>query len=121
MSLADWERNGWVTKYQTTPNEVRDLLQVVDRDLENSAVDGLSADWRMSIAYNAVLQAATVALPVAGYRAARDAHHFRVVQSLRETVGSDARTVATFDAFRKKRNVSAASGPPEVVKSVEPS
>ena len=106
MSLADWERNGWLTKHQTTPNEVRDLLQVVDRDLENSAVEGLSADWRLNIAYNAALQAATAALAAAGYRAARDAHHFRVIQSLRETVGTDARTVATFDAFRKKRNIS---------------
>jgi hypothetical protein len=39
-----------------------------------------------------------------GYRAARDAHHFRVIQSLRETIKADASTVLTFDAFRKKRN-----------------
>jgi hypothetical protein len=59
----------------------------------------------MNIAYNAALQAATVALAAAGYRAARDAHHYRVIQSLRETIGVDAGVVATFDAFRKKRNI----------------
>lgn len=78
---------------------------MVERDLADSAAEGLSADWRMNIAYNAGLQAATAALAAAGYRAPRDAHHYRVIQSLRETVGTDAKVVATFDAFRKKRNI----------------
>jgi hypothetical protein len=51
------------------------------------------------------LQAATVALAAEGFRAARDSHHYRVIQSLRETIGIDAGVVATFDAFRKKRNI----------------
>jgi hypothetical protein len=105
MSLADWERNGWLTKHQTSPNEIRDLLQVVERDLGDSASKELSADWRLNIAYNAALQAATAALAAAGYRASRDSHHFRVIQSLRETVGVEASAVATFDAVRKKRNI----------------
>ena len=52
MSLPDWERNGWLTKHLTSQNEIRDLLQVVERDLADSAAEGLSADWRMNIAYN---------------------------------------------------------------------
>jgi len=106
MSLSDWERNGWVVKHRTSRHEIRDLLQVVERDLADSAAEGLSADWRMNIAYNAALQAATAALAAAGYRPSRDAHHYRVIQSLRETIGADAAVVATFDAFRKKRNIS---------------
>ena len=106
MSLSDWERNGWVVKHRTSRHEIRDLLQVVERDLADSAAEGLSADWRMNIAYNAALQAATAALAAAGYRPSRDAHHYRVIQSLRETLGADAAVVATFDAFRKKRNIS---------------
>lgn len=106
MSLSDWERNGWVVKHQTSSREVRDLLQVVERDLADSATEGLSADWRMNIAYNAALQAATAALAAAGYRSSRDAHHYRVIQSLRATVGTAPGVVASFDAFRKKRNIS---------------
>jgi hypothetical protein len=105
MSLSDWERNGWLTRHQTSRHEIRDLLQVVERDLADSAAEGLSADWRMNIAYNAALQAATAALAAAGYRASRDSHHYRVIQSLSETVGADGSVVATFDAFRKKRNI----------------
>jgi hypothetical protein len=106
MSLADWERNGWLTAHRTSPTEIRDLLAVVERDLADSAASGLSADWRMNIAYNAALQAATAALAVAGYRASRDQHHYRVIQSLRETIQSDVQAVHVFDAFRKKRNIS---------------
>jgi hypothetical protein len=91
--------------HQTTPREIRDLLQVIERDLADSDAEGLSADWRMNIAYNAALQAATAALAAAGYRAARGDHHHRTIQSLRETVGIDAATVNTLDAFRKKRNI----------------
>ena len=52
-SLGDW-----VTR-ASSPQEIRDLLAVVERDLRDSAARGLSADWRMNIAYNAALQAAT--------------------------------------------------------------
>jgi hypothetical protein len=77
---------------------------VVDRDLADSAAEGLSADWRMNIAYNAALQAASAALAAAGYRATRDQHHYRVIQSLGETLATDDATVNMFDMFRKKRN-----------------
>jgi hypothetical protein len=105
MSLPDWERNGWLTRHEATRAEIRELLLIVERDLADSATEGLSADWRMNIAYNAALQAATAALAAAGYRALRDSHHHRVIQSLCETIGADRLDVATFDAFRKKRNI----------------
>lgn len=105
MSLSGWERNGWLQRHKPSPNEIRDLLAVIERDLADSAAEGLSSDWRMNIAYNAALQAATMALAAAGYRASRDQHHYRVIQSLRETLGTDTQTVNAFDAFRKKRNV----------------
>lgn len=103
--MIDWERNGWLTPHRTSVNEVSDLLSVVHRDLIDSAAEILSSDWRMNIAYNAALQAATAALAIAGYRASREQHHYRVIQSLRETLRTDAKTINTFDAFRKKRNL----------------
>jgi len=105
MSLTDWSRNGWLVPHRTSPGEIADLLAVVERDLADSASDRLSADWTLAIAYNAALQAATVALAASGYRASRDQHHYRVVQSLRFTIGSDQKLVDRFDAFRKKRNI----------------
>ena len=105
MSLADWRRNGWVIEHQTSAGEIRELFAVVERDLADSATEPLSADWRMNIAYDAALQAANAALAAAGYRASRDRHHFRIIQSLRETIGAPAQLVTALDAFRKKRNI----------------
>ena len=80
MSLRDWLRNGWLIEHRTSPQEIGDLLAVADRDLHDCRSGGLSADWRLNIAYNAALQAATAALAAAGYRPAREMHHFRVIQ-----------------------------------------
>jgi hypothetical protein len=105
MSLEDWLRNGWLVEHKTTPAEIADLLAIADRDLADCRVQGLSPDWRLNIAYNAALQASTAALAACGYRAAREAHHYRVIQSLALTIGADARLVRQFDLFRKKRNI----------------
>lgn len=109
MSLQDWLKSGWLTEYQTSLQEIKDLLVVAERDLNDCRTArkaGLSPDWQLNIAYNAALQLATAALAAAGYRASREAHHYRVVGSLAYTIGADAHVVARLDRFRKKRNIS---------------
>jgi hypothetical protein len=106
MRLKDWQKKSWLTGHQSSREEISSLLALVERDLEACRTPGLATDWRFSIAYNAALQAATAALAAAGYRAAREAHHHRVIQSLRLTIGADSRFIGRFDAFRKKRNLS---------------
>jgi hypothetical protein len=59
----------------------------------------------LNIAYNAALQTPTAALAAAGYRAGRDSHHYRVIQSLAETLGSQASVIAQLEQLRKKRNI----------------
>jgi hypothetical protein len=105
VSLQEWLANGWLTEHRTSAEEIADLLRLADRDLRDCQTAGLSSDWRLNIAYNAGLQAATAALAAAGYRPAREAHHFRVIQSLAYTVGLDSRQISLLDQFRKKRNV----------------
>ena len=105
MSLKDWLKNGWLVEHKTSRQEITNLFGVADRDLTDCRSPGLSEDWRMNIAYNAALQTATAALAVCGYRAAREAHHYRIIQSLVHTVGADAKLIGRFDQFRKKRNI----------------
>jgi len=105
MSLKDWLKNGWLVEHKTSPAEIADLLGVIGRDLADCETSGLSPDWRLNIAYNAALQAATAALAASGYRAAREAHHYRVIQSLAYTIGADRKLITQFDRFRKKRNI----------------
>ena len=106
MSLQSWRQNSWLVEHATSPEEITNLLGLSDRDLAACQVEQLSADWRFAIAYNAGLQAATAALAAAGYRATRDNHHYRVIQSLEFTTAPDRRVIDTFDGFRKKRNIS---------------
>ena len=105
MNLGDWLRNGWLTEHQPSAREIADLMAAVVRDLADCQVSALSEDWRFNIAYNAALQAATAALAAEGYRAAREQHHFRVIQSLAFTIGADRELIDLFDRFRRKRNL----------------
>lgn len=105
MSLRDWLRNGWLTEHKTSPQEISDLLAIAERDLTDCRATGLSPDWRLSIAYNAALQVSTAALAAAGYRATRESHHYRVIQSLTYTIEANASLITRLDAFRKKRNI----------------
>ena len=106
MSLRDWLNNKWITPHSTSPQEIGDLLRIADRDIIQSQIQGLDNDTRLSIAYNAALQCCAAALAATGYRASREAHHYRLIQSLKYTLNIDASIMRLLDDFRKKRNIS---------------
>ncbi len=105
MTLRDWLLNGWLKPHTTSPREISDLFSLIDRDLADCQAADLSADGRLNIAYNAALQAATITLAASGYRAGHESHHYRIIQSLAQTIGAPAGLVAHLDQFRKKRNI----------------
>jgi hypothetical protein len=106
MTLQDWLRSSWLTEHRTSPQEIRSLLAMADRDLKSSTASGLDPDWQLAIAYNAALQSAIAALAVAGYRVARgESHHHRAIQSLAYTLGWESGLISRLDQFRKKRNI----------------
>ena len=82
-------------------------MGVADRALTDCGTPGLSADGRLHFAYTAALQSAGAALAAAGFRATRQGHHFRTIQSLAHTVQVSREVVDQLDDFRKKRNISA--------------
>jgi hypothetical protein len=100
MSLQSWLQNSWLVRHTTSAEETANLLRISDRDLAACKAKELPADWKLAIAYNAALQAAS------GYRASRENHHYRVIQSLECTIAAARKQVDTLDGFRKKRNVS---------------
>ena len=106
MSLRDWHQNSWLVEHLTSRQEISDLLLIADRDLKDCLSTGLSPEWKLNIAYNAALQLSTAALSACGYRATRDSHHYRVIQSLAHTIKADKPLIAQLDKFRKKRNIS---------------
>ena len=106
MSLNDWLEKSWLVTHSSSKQEIEALLSIVDRDIKQSHTPGLEPDWQLNIAYNAALQLATVALAASGYRAAREAHHYRSIQSLAFTISADKKLVRQLDDFRKKRHIS---------------
>ena len=105
MSLKQWEANGWLRKHETSPDEINNLLMIVDRDLKDAS-EGISADWRFGIAYNAALKLCTVMLYAEGYKAERTLQHYRTIQALPLILGQEKAKDANYlDACRSKRNI----------------
>jgi uncharacterized protein (UPF0332 family) len=106
MSLENWLADNLITEHRPSANEIRSLLAICDRDIEQSSVSGLGPDWQLGIAYNAALMAATAALSASGYRSRKDGQHYRVIQSLAYTIEADTALVEKLNKFRQKRNIS---------------
>jgi len=108
MSLRDWLSDGRLRRHQTSPTEIADLFRVVDRDLADAGVPGLSSDRRFATAYNAALQLATIVVRAAGYRPSGVGHHWMTFQLLLDILGpGEQDRVDYLDSCRQKRNVAA--------------
>jgi hypothetical protein len=105
MTLQQWADNGWLEAHVTSPEEVSNLLAIVERDLTDAGGE-ISSDWRFGIAYNAALKLCAILLYAEGYRAARTLQHYRTIQALPLILGPGYRADADYlDACRKKRNI----------------
>ena len=105
MSLEDWLTDKLIETHRPSAGEIANLLHICDRDLEKCQIAELGPDWRLSIAHNAALQAATAALAATGYRARKEGHHYRVIQSLAYTLKAEPALIRQLDKFRQKRNI----------------
>ncbi|MGA2863996.1 MAG: hypothetical protein ABSF95_05865 [Verrucomicrobiota bacterium] len=104
MSLQQWASNGWLRAHETSPQEIGELLAMVDRDLADAQGD-ISNDWRFAIAYNASLRLCTVLLYASGYRPEKTLQHYRTITALPLILGDHRKPdVDYLDACRIKRN-----------------
>ena len=106
VSLEDWLTDKLIETHRSSAREIADLLHICDRDLGKCQIVEFGPDWRLSIAHNAALQAASAALAAAGYRARKEGQHYRVIQSLAFTINTDPAIIKKLDKFRQKRNIS---------------
>lgn len=68
MSLQKWMDEGRLQPHTTNHREIKNLFDIVDRDIKDALIKELSVDRRFAIAYNAALQLATIVIHSAGYR-----------------------------------------------------
>lgn len=106
MSLTTWLEAGWLQRHKTSPQEIRDLFVIVDRDLADAASGGISADWQYGIAYNAGLKLCTILLYAEGFKPAKGAmSHSRTLGALPHILGAKRQSDADYlEACRHKRN-----------------
>jgi uncharacterized protein (UPF0332 family) len=105
MSLANWAKNGWLRPHKSSKEEIKNLFEIVERDLKDASSKGLSDDWKFGIAYNAALKLCTILLHSSGYRPEKNLAHYRTLQALPLILGDRHGSNADYlDACRKKRN-----------------
>ena len=98
MSLQHWLQIGHLVKHDPTVAEMQSLLGVVDRELADAAVIGLSEEGRFSHAYDAALLLCKLALHASGFALQKRApgHHSLWINSLELTVGKEQHTTLVF-------------------------
>lgn len=107
VSLSTWLDEGYLKLQPPQPGEVARLLAVVDRDLADANIPGVSVDRRFATAYSAALGLAATVLRASGYRssASRGGHHWRTLSVLPELMGSAQLDRAAYlDSCRRARN-----------------
>ena len=67
MSLQNWLQMGYLVEHEATVAEVRSLLGVIDREIKDAAVAGLSDEGCFTHAYDAALLLCKLALHASGF------------------------------------------------------
>jgi hypothetical protein len=107
MSLEKWLEYGWLKREPSSANEIKALQGIVQRSLNDSKVDAISADLRFVAGFTAALTAATVALRASGYRTVTQVgHHTKIIESLELTINADPKLIQKLKVFSNKRNKS---------------
>jgi hypothetical protein len=96
-----------VKAHTTSLSEINNLRELIDRDLKDASLTGLSPDRSFATAYNAALQTAQIVVACAGYRiASTPGHHKAAFDGAELAMGSSVNKLITyFDACRRKRNL----------------
>jgi hypothetical protein len=83
MSLEEWKRSHWLKESVTSLSEITQLFAVVEREISDASVDGLSVDGQFMHAYDAALNLCTIALRSSGYSVVKgQGHHKKTIEAL---------------------------------------
>ena len=106
MSLKSWADKGRIQKVAFSEKSLKDLLQLVERDLKDSKIDALSPDRRFATAYGAAMNLANYVIRREGYRVAAKAGHHKITFEIAGTLLGQKATqfIKYFDLCRRKRN-----------------
>ncbi len=94
-----------VRPHTTSKQELDALRSIVERDLVDAGLAGLSDDRRFATAYNAALQLAKIAIACAGYRVSGLGAHQTSFEAAELFMGTSVSALTLyFETCRRKRN-----------------
>ncbi len=94
-----------VDAHATSKHELDDLRRAIKRNLQDASLEGLSADNKFGLAYEAALLVAKMAVAAAGYRVKGLGAHQTTFTALKLALGKDLTQTASYlDRCRRKRN-----------------
>lgn len=97
MTLSDWAKNSWIKTHTTSKKEIEGLFSIVEREIRDSELNGISSDGKFSHAYRASLTLATILLYASGYMPDKgQSHHFRTIAAIPEILGNEAKDDADY-------------------------
>lgn len=108
MSWRELLTSGTVKNHTTSQGEIEDLRKLVERDMGDAGIVGLSEDRRFATAYNAVLQLSKMAIACSGYRVSTGVgHHQKTFEVVKTAINTDdAEDLADyFETCRRKRHM----------------
>ena len=104
MSLEGLLEAKRLRKEPTSSGEIKGLLGIVERSLQDAKVEAISEDLRFMAAYNALLTCATAALRADGYRTgAAGGHHVLTFETLQYTIAAEPSVIRKLKAFATQR------------------
>src|SRR3989337_4067338 len=103
MSLDYWDEQGWIESVEMSADDLRSLIELAQRNIEEALNSTHSSDWKFNILYAAIINLASCALRVLGYRARAAGSHFYLIESLEFTAEIDRDTISLIQSYRMKR------------------
>ena len=105
----DWKRLIAERRVEAAPRaskpELDELRVMVERNLGDAELAGISDEGRFSMAYNAARLVAVMAIRVSGYRVKQPGAHFNTFQALAAVEAPGIAAMASYlDICRVKRN-----------------
>lgn len=101
--LADSKR---LKREPTSADEIRGLIEVVERYLKDASIEAISEDLRFIAAYNALLTSSKIALRAEGYRAPNHTgHHILTFETLQYTIAASDGEIRKLKVFANQRGM----------------
>lgn len=107
MTWLKLESENRVQEHATSAQEVANLRRLIERDLHDAVLPGLSPDRAFATAYNSVLQLSKLTIACAGYRisSTKAGHHQTTFEAVRLVLGARSHKLTDyFETCRRKRN-----------------